>query len=398
MKVAILSDFHLGYEKFREDAYKQAREALDKAAELADMIIIPGDIFDNRAPKPDVIAEAINIFRDLCSRKWSSQVTGFFGKGSHYTTVPIIAIPGTHEIRAQDAANPVDILGLAGLLVDASDATVVVEGGGEKVAVRGIGGITDDRFKEVVKKSNLVPVEGAFNIFMFHESLYELLPFNKEFMHVGELPKGFDLYVDGHIHNRVETEVHGKKLLIPGSTVLTQLKPGEQEPKGFFLFDTKTYTYQFIKINSRKFIMLKVDASGIGADSIVDLVEKTLDVAIKSAGGMAVIRVVLAGQMPKSSNAELELNDIPRRYRGRAIVEISKAGTTSELIKDSVSAESLMFERMSVRDYGVGVFLEKLKSAGVTTGGISPVELLDILGSNESKDKVVKKALDCLLE
>ncbi|MCL5413496.1 MAG: hypothetical protein M1569_03795 [Candidatus Marsarchaeota archaeon] len=63
MKIAILSDFHLGYERFREDAYRQAEEALTRAAGLADAMIIPGDIFDNRMPRPDVIAEAINLFR-----------------------------------------------------------------------------------------------------------------------------------------------------------------------------------------------------------------------------------------------------------------------------------------------------------------------------------------------
>ena len=44
MKIAILSDFHLGYERFKEDAYVQAREAMEKAAGLCDMLIIPGDI------------------------------------------------------------------------------------------------------------------------------------------------------------------------------------------------------------------------------------------------------------------------------------------------------------------------------------------------------------------
>src|SRR5271163_3084646 len=126
MKIAILSDFHLGYERFREDAYKQAKEALGKAAEMADVIVIPGDIFDNRTPKPDVIAEAINLFRDLSKRQWGAKVVDFVGEGKNYTGVPIIAIPGTHERRAQDAIDPVDLLGLTGLVVDISNATAIV--------------------------------------------------------------------------------------------------------------------------------------------------------------------------------------------------------------------------------------------------------------------------------
>jgi DNA repair exonuclease len=68
MKLAIISDFHIGYERFRSDAYNQAEEALSKAAELADAIIIPGDIFDFRTPKPDVIAEGISLFRSIANK------------------------------------------------------------------------------------------------------------------------------------------------------------------------------------------------------------------------------------------------------------------------------------------------------------------------------------------
>jgi DNA repair exonuclease SbcCD nuclease subunit len=396
VKIAILSDFHLGYERFREDAYAQAEEALNGAAERADMIIIPGDIFDNRAPKPDVIAEAINLFRNLSNKKWGSRVTDFIGDGSFYTGVPIIAIPGTHERRAQEAADPVDILGLAGLVVDVSNATAIVEGNGERIAVRGMGGIADDRFREAVARENPVPTEGAFNIFMFHESLYELLPFNSEYMHVDELPKGFDLYVSGHIHNRVEAEVHGRRLLIPGSTVLTQLKTGEQEQKGFFIFDTKTSKYEFIKINSRRFVVLKMDL-GAGSANPVDSIQNGIDAVIKSGSGVPVIRVIIEGKIPKTHNVDIEINDIPRRYAGSAIVEISKGGVSGESVREAVASDSVVFERMSVRDYGIGIFLEKIKAAGVSTGDVGPVELLDMLGSDASKDKVVARALDELI-
>ena len=38
MKLAILSDFHLGYEKTSEDSYLQAKEAIDAASEKADVL------------------------------------------------------------------------------------------------------------------------------------------------------------------------------------------------------------------------------------------------------------------------------------------------------------------------------------------------------------------------
>ena len=110
MKIAIVSDLHIGYERFRKDAYNQAKEALTMAAERADAIIIPGDIFDTRFPKPDVIAEAIGIFKELREKEFGARIVGFEGLGKIYTDKPILAIPGTHERRTSDTEDPVDLL------------------------------------------------------------------------------------------------------------------------------------------------------------------------------------------------------------------------------------------------------------------------------------------------
>ncbi|MCL5413495.1 MAG: hypothetical protein M1569_03790 [Candidatus Marsarchaeota archaeon] len=289
-----------------------------------------------------------------------------------------------------------DILGLAGLVVDVSNATAVLRKGDEKVAVRGIGGIADDRFREVVSKENPVPVNGAFNIFMFHESLYELLPFNQEFMHIAELPSGFDLYVNGHIHNKVEMKVHGKKLLIPGSTVLTQLKEGEQEPKGFYIFDTITGRHEFVGIRSRRFVLSKIGISQLDNENVADAVRKEIERAIGNENDMPIVRIVIDGKIPKGHNADIEINDLSRRYKDRAIIDVSKSGITDGAILERQNMQQVSFDRISVRDYGLGIFLEKVRQAGISTGGVGPAELLDLLGSETNREKAVKKALDRL--
>ncbi len=395
MKIAILSDFHLGYERFREDAYRQAEAALNKAAEMSDVIVIPGDIFDNRTPKPDVLAEAINIFRNLSKRKWNAEVIDFVGEGQCYTSIPIIAIPGTHERRAQDATDPVDILGMTGLVVDVSNATATISKGQEKVAVVGIGGIADERFKEVVTQINPKPVEGMFSVFMFHESVYEMLPFNESFIRQDELPKGFDLYVCGHIHNKLDSEVHGKKLLIPGSTVLTQLKPGEQERKGFYIYDTISGKYSYEYIESRRFVILKVDVKESGIGTLESEIEK----AIGDANDMPIIRVVVDSKQGKAANMDMDLNALPKRYQSRAILEVSKSGISDETVKDAnAKFSATLFENTSVKDYGQGVLAEKFKANDVSFGKISPMELFDMLSSEGTKDKVVAKTLEELVD
>ena len=188
MKIAILSDFHIGYERFREDALRQAEEALDIACKEADMMVIAGDIFDYRHPRPEVTVEAMALFRKASSNGFSARVSGFEGRGTRYTDVPIIAIPGTHERRTDGEIDSVDLLNLAGYLVNANRARVVVEKDGEKVAVYGVGGTAEERFRDSLKELDPKPVGGAFNVFLFHQSVHEFLPFGDNTVRLEELP------------------------------------------------------------------------------------------------------------------------------------------------------------------------------------------------------------------
>lgn len=394
MKVAILSDFHLGYERFVDDAYRQAQEAMEKAAELCDMMIIPGDIFDVRNPRLEYLAQGVNLFRAASKKEWKAKVVSYRGEKKIYTDLPIIAIPGTHERRAQNAGNSVELLGLAGLLIDASDATVEIEKDGEKIAVFALGGLAEEKVRESLAALNPTPVQGAFNIFMFHQSIYEILPFSTDFIKYDELPKGYDLYVDGHIHGKIEHTVFGKPFLIPGSTVLTQLKEGEVGQKGFFVFDTKTSKYEFIPIGSRDFYVEKIEVDNKDPREIETEIISKIDSVIAKSQDKPVIRVVLNGELKSGfKNIDLDFIDITKRFSEKAIVEISKGNVEdkeSEAQIDSVRKGA--FENMSIRDYGLSIFLEYLKKSEYNLKK-NPTEMFDILSSGEKKEKVISDLL-----
>ncbi len=392
MKIAIVSDLHIGYERFFEDAAAQARRALEMASQMADAIIIPGDVFDKRAPQPNAIAQAINIFRDLLKAgSMGARVSQIIGsQGKNYTDYPVVAIPGTHERTAIGRENALQLLSLAGLLVDTSEATTIIEKGGERVAVFGLGGISEERVVERLKELSPKPVEGAFNIFMFHQSTYELLPFSDDFMHNEDLPKGFDLYVDGHIHNRVEMSVHGKYLLIPGSTVLTQLKDGEQEDKGFILFDTGTGRYEFIPINSRRFVVERLAFKEAKPADVTDRVARAIEKNL-AAGEMPIIKVYLEGSIAHGfTSTDMALGHFVKRYQGRALVEID--GSRLKNIELEGEIESLRDNRigdMSVRERGMEVLLARLKELGFDSR-IDVSELFNALSSDEGKEEVAR--------
>ncbi|MGI0141084.1 MAG: metallophosphoesterase family protein [Candidatus Micrarchaeales archaeon] len=399
MKIAILSDFHLGYERFSEDAYKQAEEALNKAAELADMMIIPGDIFDIRNPRIEILAQGINLFRNITKRHWSARVVAYKGNKRLFTDIPIIAIPGTHERRAQNAGNSVELLSLAGLLIDASDSTVEIEKDGEKVAVFSLGGLSEEKVRETLKEINPTPVDGAFNIFQFHQSIYELLPFSNDFIKFEELPKGFDLYIDGHIHSKLESKLFGKPFLIPGSTVLTQLKEAEQEQKGFFIFDTKNKSYNFVKIGSREFIVEKIAIAGKDPQQIQQETEQAIEGILKRSGEKPVIRIVFDGELKHGyRNVDLDMLDILKRYKEKAALEISTSkiedtATNSEI--ESLRKGAL--ENISIKDYGLSIFIEQLKKSDYSLKK-NPTELFETLSSDQKKDKIIDEIMEELFE
>lgn len=393
MRIAIVSDLHIGYERFYEDAYVQAREALLKASEMADAIILPGDIYDRRNPHPDAIGQGIDIFRELSRMKWDARVTGFspLRDTKSYTDIPVIAIPGTHERVAEGKKNPLGLLGLAGLLVDASEATATVEKDGEKVSVFGLGGLSEERVKEALRELNPKPVEGNFNIFMFHQSIYELLPFREDFIRFDDLPDGFDLYVDGHIHNSIVETAHGRPFLIPGSTVLTQLKDGEQGPKGFMVFDTKTGKHEFVAIKSRPFEALHVSFDEANPEGLYKTCERDIGESIARMGGNPVVKLVIEGNVAKGFHAiDMPTRALRLKFMGMAHLEIETRLKDPEVDRDIGEIQEGRLEGMSIRDLGMGIFSSKLKENGFTER-VNHAELFNAL-SRSKKEKALSEA------
>ncbi len=399
MKLAIVSDLHIGYERFEEDAFNQAREALFAAAEEADAILIAGDVFDKRSPKPDVIAQAINIFRDISRRDWKARVSSLTGSGKAHTNVPIVAIPGTHERVAEGKDNVLKLLALAGLIIDVSESTAIIELEGDKVAVFGLGGVSEERVKEALVRLHPSPVDGVFNIFMMHQSIYELLPFSDDIIKYSDLPEGFDLYINGHIHSRVEATVHGKKFLIPGSTVLTQLKDNEQEPKGFILFDTSDYSHTFRPINSRRFVSVSLHVDDAIPKRIGDACEALIQKALAEHSNKPIIRIKLEGTIAKGfTGADMQLRSLITRYAHIATIEIDTSRLKNpETGKEIGELRDGVIGGMSIKELGMRTFSAKLKENKFDES-IDAQRLFDILGSDLNKEKKMKAATELLEE
>ncbi|MEM4196752.1 MAG: metallophosphoesterase [Candidatus Anstonellaceae archaeon] len=288
MKIAFVSDTHFGYERFEEDALRQGREAIISASKLADIIILGGDIFDKRNPNLDTIVEVVEILKEA-----KQNLREEYGK-------KILAIAGTHEYGPKTHLDPIEFLEKLGLVENIHDKVVVFEKEEQKVAIVGLKGIPENLVKKAFEKFEQKVVKGAYNIFVFHQTLQEFIGVGDEvFASIEDLPAGYDLYLCGHIHCR-RSYLNGK-LQLSGSTVITQLKDEEQEPKGYLLIDTKTKEVEFIKIPTRKFIVKEIELYDATTNQIKSAIEKELEKIESQKYENPIVKIRLKGTLNKQA-------------------------------------------------------------------------------------------------
>ena len=243
------------------------------------------------------------------------------------------------------------------------------------------------------------PTQGTFSIFMFHQSLYEMLPYNEHFMKYSDLPAGFDLYVSGHMHSRQEAEVHGKKLLMPGSTVLTQMKGDEQGSKGFIIFDTNDGTHKFVQINSRPYTSRAIAANDAKPRELVEMCEAEISKALASGKEKPILRLKVSGTLAKGfEKADLQVHALLMRYSGKAYLTIDTSQLSSpgtDLMIDGIRDGKI--DDIPIKELGMLTLSAKLKESGVDKS-VNYTELFNLLSSQSSKEKIIRSANELLFD
>jgi DNA repair exonuclease SbcCD nuclease subunit len=294
MKIAFVSDTHFGYERFREDALKQGKEAILDASKKADIIILGGDIVDKKNPDLQTIIEVVEILKEA-----KENLPEKFGK-------KIIAIAGTHELMPKNYLNPIGFLEKLELVKIVHNKTVIIEDEqrNQKVAIAGVNGVPDELVKNVFEKLECKPIDGAYNIFVFHQTLKEFIngkqASDEQLAEIDDLPEGYDLYLCGHIHNR--REYKNGKLQLSGSTVITQLKEEEQNPKGYLIIDTITKKVEFIPIKTTKFIFKKLQLDNATNLEIKKRIQQEIeDIKNKNKDEKIILKIQLNGKIQKDN-------------------------------------------------------------------------------------------------
>lgn len=269
MKISIISDTHFGYkwnEERGKDPFENAKEAFERSID-ADLIILPGDIFDKKIPKQEVLDKASDVLETAMDGERTVEADKELG--IHGSGVPTVAIHGTHERRPREYTNPIELMSNTGHLHHLDNEKTVFEKDGEKVAVFGLSGVPERYAPKALEKFDPQPVEDAFNILIVHQSIegFVYTSDDHEYLSLEDFPEGFDLIINGHIHwynlQRFK-EGEDKPLILPGSTVTTQMNKIEAEkPKGFVRLDTEEEELEFRELeNTRNVHYIEIEVDG----------------------------------------------------------------------------------------------------------------------------------------
>lgn len=396
MNVGIFSDTHLGFDGKGERA-QESFGNLEQALRLcidnkADVVLLAGDVFDAPVPSHNTLYHALRAFS---AAKNVSRATDLSlekeGKveGIHCSGLPLLAIHGNHEYLGKETRTALDVLNLAGLLVYFHAAKIIVEKGGERLVVNGLGAVPEKRALQVMQYWQPVPEKGATNVLMMHQAFKEFMAIDDEMvatLSLEDLPKGFDLVVDGHLHWSSMQKLGGSTFLLAGSTIATSIKRLEAEhPKGVHFFDTQDKKLVFVPLpNQRKMFYHQIVFREADAETVVLECKKVLESDLTEKLNLKpLIRLNLKGSLKKGlAPSDVNLAELMNGFSSRAILSLSKNFSAIDFKKKIADLREMQRSKLSIASLGFELLEKNLKETDFG-GSIPAKELFDLLAEDD---------------
>jgi len=376
MKLAVLSDFHFGFgysPELENDSFENADEAMEKALD-ADLILILGDIFDSRLPKTSTWGNAIKVLVKPLTKESRGvkliQSTKEMKEISKRTMnhLPVVALHGTHERKGKGETNAVEVMENAGLLIHLHCETVIFEKDGINVAIHGMSGVPERFAKDVLQQWNPQPVKGCYNILLLHQSIEPFVysPLEPPSISVSNLPKGFDLIIDGHIHGHNQIKLGESTLLLPGSTIVTQFEKSEDEvEKGIYFVDLgEEMKIDFVPLEkNRKFFYEEVLLQDGSAKEQIE--RRITEILNSNFQKLPIIRIKIYGK--EAEVLDQDLKDLSRRYSDKAILIFAKELESPEITKKVEFLRAMREQKLSVEEMGLELLRKNLDEFGFSS-------------------------------
>jgi DNA repair protein SbcD/Mre11 len=404
-RFAHTSDIHLGAHRepaLRELERKCFAKAMDMCVEEAvDFLLISGDLFDVGVPDLGVVNDAVKKMRELREAR-----------------IPIYAIYGSHDYTPT-STSVIDVLHTAGILTNIMQPST--EGGKLKlrmftdpetgakltgIAARKVG--LESKQYEILDRESLEKEHG-FKVFAFHSGITQFKPDylgEMETLDINSLPKGFDYYAGGHIHQRGEYHLPGyQRVVFPGPLFtgyggkdLEMTARGER--RGFYIvdFDDKFRSMRFVPVPSATGAYLEFDATGMSSmEASRQLNERSARLEVQ--GRVVALRVM--GELSGGRTTEVDAQGAKRAMeaRGALYVYVNRHGLTSkEQAQVKVAGEDPSVIERSLFKENVAKLKLSTKELTSESGVDHAAELLRLLRQGqkamESKKDYSKRVVD----
>ena len=251
MKIAIISDLHLGFRQYgsierEKDFYNQLYKVCNEInKQNPDIVIIAGDLFNNPNPSP----AAINAYR----------------KGIGILNANIIcSIKGNHTMLLRDDHYSIDEY----FSKDEFEGYYYLDDSSfsnENIQIDGItyrSNSSIDEFLEVQKDIASKEIdEEKYRILVVHQSFKEFCGFIGEELSIEDIDiSSYNAVICGHIHSRFDIVLSdGVKFIQPGSIErmnTTEALDEQKNGKGFYLLDTEDNSVKFYPVKCNRAFFL----------------------------------------------------------------------------------------------------------------------------------------------
>ena len=311
VRFAHMADVHLG--AFREPRLREANlgafvSALDMCREeKVDFILICGDLFHTSLPDMGIVERATAKLRETVD-----------------AGIPVYVIYGSHDFSAAERSI-VDVLHSAGVFDKVARATVsdegavVLEGTVDERTGTVLAGLSgrklglDYSYYEKLDASGVVKLPGP-KVFCFHGAVTEMKPRElaemAESMPASLLPKGFDYYAGGHVHERMTAEIPGWGLVVyPGPLFGDGYRDLEsKQARGFYLVELpggKAPSLDFRELPARKTRLIEIDARDRAPEDVNRELRRKAEEA-KAEGAIVLVKVKGELSTGKASEVDTE--------------------------------------------------------------------------------------------
>lgn len=368
MKFAHLADCHLGSwqrkPELQELNIQAFEQAIDKSvSQGVSFILIAGDFFDVSFPtNTALLSRVFAKLRELNDRR-----------------IPLYVIPGSHDFSAS-GESIIHVCEAAGLCINLMN---LLETAGNNVGLNfykdnernvlftGVLGKRIGLEIDIIKSMNKQQIEDqledekGLKIFLVHTAISELMPFEmKEHMEtisLSDLPKGFNYYAAGHIHDPKIVKSGGITAAYSGCIFPNNFAELAGIKQGSYIIadfneETKEVSLQEEKLALKEVISIVVDAKAKDAREVEEELLRKLDIDLKD----KIVTVKVAGTLESGKVSDINFENIYKIIKGKECfsflrnthgltskefeIEVSKAESVEEIEKEIINISLMQID------------------------------------------------------